>query len=207
MDKKYIYLIVFILAGTLGGIALVKQQQKKAIVTLPIFGNPGHVIGNYTFINQNGETVTPAAFENKIYVADYFFTTCKSICPIMSNTLQRVNDTYSTEDRIKFISHTVDPEYDSVAVLADYAKAHNAKASKWHFVTGNKKELYDVARTMYLLPKLEPGDGGADDFIHSQYLVLVDTKKRIRGFYDGTSPNDEKKLIADIKTLLEEEYQ
>ncbi len=207
MEKKYIYLIVFILAGTLGGIALVKQQQKKAIVTLPIFGNPGHVIGNYTFVNQNNETVTPATFENKIYVADYFFTTCKSICPIMSNTLQHINETYSTEERIKYISHTVDPEYDSAAVLASYAKAHNATTSKWHFVTGNKKELYDVARYMYLLPKLAPGDGGTDDFIHSQYLVLVDTKKRIRGFYDGTSPNDEKKLIADIETLLEEEYQ
>ncbi len=205
MDKKYIYLLLFIVAGTVGGIAFVKQLQHKAIVALPIFGNPGHAIGNYTFVNQNGDAVTPAVFENKIYVADYFFTTCKSICPIMSNTLQRIDSVYATENRIKYISHTVDPEYDSVPVLAAYAKAHNANATKWNFVTGNKKELYDVARTMYLLPKLEAGDGGPDDFIHSQYLVLVDTKKRIRGFYDGTSPKDEKKLIADIKTLLEEE--
>jgi protein SCO1 len=205
MNKKYIYLLLFVIAGTLVGIAVLKFKQNKAIVTLPIFGNPGHIIKNYTFVNQTGDKITPAYFEGKIYVADYFFTTCKTICPIMSTTMQRINDLYVNENRIKFISHTVDPEYDSIPVLAAYAKAHNADATRWSFVTGNKKELYDVARTMYLLPKLEAGDGGPDDFIHSQYLVLIDTKKQIRGFYDGTSAADEKKLIADIKLLLEQE--
>ncbi len=185
-------------------ISLIKQQEKKNIITLPILGNPGHTVGDFSFTNQLGESVTAKNVENKIYVADFFFTTCTSICPIMTSTLEHVASAYPNNENVKFISHTVDPEIDSVSVLLAYAKKHNANNKQWYFVTGDKKQLYQVAREMYLLPNIEPGDGGQDDFIHSQYLVLVDKKKQIRGFYDGTSINDEKKLIVDIANLLNE---
>lgn len=110
---------------------------------------------------------------------------------------------FSGNKKVKFLSHTVNPENDSVNVLYDYAKAHHANAEQWHFVTGDKKQLYNMARESYLL-NAEIGDGGPNDFIHTQNFALIDTKKNIRGFYDGTDKKDVQRLVKDIKILLKE---
>lgn len=186
------------------GLAIYKSQSKKDVTKLAVYGPEGQVVGDYSFISQTGKTVTPKDFEGKIYVADYFFTTCKSICPVMKVSMKSVYDKFKDNPNVKFLSHTVDPETDSVPQLKSYSDTLNIDNNKWFFVTGNKKELYDAARNYYLLAA-EPGDGGPDDFIHTQNFALIDKNKKIRGYYDGTKANDIQKLMADINTLLMEE--
>lgn len=159
-----------------------------------------HTVRDFSFVNQSGRTITQKDFEGKIYVADFFFTTCQSICPIMTGQMKRVTEAFKADKEILFLSHTVYPEQDSVIRLAEYAKEKNADTSRWQFVTGNKKELYDMARASYLL-SADSGDGGKDDFVHTQMFALVDWNRHIRGFYDGTDSIDVNKLIADIKIL------
>ena len=160
-----------------------------------------HLVNNFSFTDQNGKTITENDFKGKIYVADFFFTTCKTICPKMTTQMQRVVETYKKEPTVLFLSHTVYPENDSVSVLAEYAKTKNADASRWHFVTGSKKELYDMARNSYLLSS-DKGDGGSDDFVHTQKFALVDADRHIRGIYDGLDSTDVNRLISDIDILL-----
>jgi protein SCO1 len=164
-----------------------------------------HRIPDFSFINQEGKTITQKNLDGSIYVADYFFCTCQSICPIMSNEMEFLANHFKNDKDIKFISHTVNPENDSVAVLADYAKAHHANSAQWFLVTGDKKELYDLARSGYLI-SADSGDGGPNDFIHSQNFALIDKEKHIRGFYDGTNHKEMLKLIEDIE-ILKKEYQ
>jgi protein SCO1/2 len=180
-----------------------KYNNKKTMYRLPIFGNPGHKVGKFTFTDQNGKIITEKEFEDKIYIVDFFFTTCQSICPVMSNEMERVVEKYKDNTDVKFLSHTVDPETDSIEVLAEYANKHKAPGDKWYFVTGDKKNLYDAARNFYLLDTHQ-GDGGADDFIHTQNFALIDKNKQIRGFYDGTNPAEIDKLIREIDILLNE---
>lgn len=158
---------------------------------------------NWAFTDQTGSTVTDKDYAGKIYVTDFFFTTCHSICPIMSNNMMHLAKKYKGEKRVMFLSHTVDPEEDSVPALAAYAKLHDADPSQWHLVTGPKKELYDMARNQYYA-SVEKGDGGPDDFVHTQRFTLVDKARHIRGFYDGTDSTDMVKLDRDIKLLIEE---
>lgn len=160
-----------------------------------------HTVHNFSFTDQTGRTITEEDFKGKIYVADFFFTTCQSICPIMTNQMKRVVETYRNTPSVLFLSHTVFPEHDSVNVLAEYAKSHNADPSRWHFVTGKKKELYDMARKSYLI-SADSGDGGKGDFVHTQIFALVDVNRHVRGFYNGTDSLDVNKLIADIDRLL-----
>ncbi len=162
-----------------------------------------HVVQDFSFINQNGKIVTQKDLDGCIYVCDFFFTTCQSICPIMSTQMETIAATFKNTKDVKIISHTVNPEYDSVPVLAEYARLHHANSNQWYFVTGNKKELYNIARTGYYL-NAEQGNGGPDDFIHTQNFALVDKEKHIRGFYDGTDTKDVMQLISDIKLLLKE---
>lgn len=164
-----------------------------------------HMVPPFSFINQEGRTVTQKDLDGSIYIADYFFCTCQSICPIMSNEMEFLANHFKSDSLIKFISHTVNPENDSVPVLADYAKAHHANPAQWFLVTGDKKELYDLARTGYMI-SADSGDGGPNDFIHSQNFALVDKEKHIRGFYDGTNHQDMLKLIEDVE-ILKKEYQ
>ncbi len=165
-----------------------------------------HSIPPFNFINQDGETITDKTYNGKIYVANYFFTTCKSICPKMANELQRVEKKFAyTEGMVQIVSHTVNPENDSVAVLKAYSKMVHADTKMWNFVTGDKKQLYDIARNGYLINALE-GDGGPDDFIHSELLVLVDKEKHIRGVYDGTDIKAVNNLLDDIKVLIAEYF-
>ena len=190
-------------------------DNKKPLRYLPIFGEKSyeskngktdtifHTIQNFNFTNQDGKTVTENDFKGSIYVTDFFFTTCHSICPIMSNQMERIYDKFKNNSEVKFLSHTVDPEIDTVAQLKQYAIKHNADTKQWMFVTGVKKALYDIARTGYLL-NAEQGDGGPDDFIHTQNFALIDKEKRIRGFYDGTDSTDINQLIKDIDLLLAE---
>ncbi|PCJ80806.1 MAG: SCO family protein [Flavobacteriales bacterium] len=164
-----------------------------------------HTIPEFEFVNQYGEKVSHKDFEGKIYVTDFFFTTCKSICPIMSNHMSRVQDSLVNMKDVLFLSHTVDPEYDSVHVLLDYAQTMGAEKGTWHFVTGEKKELYNIARKGYFITAME-GDGGPEDFIHSEKFVLIDKQGRIRGYYDGTDEEDIDRLLDEVKVLKFEEF-
>ncbi len=188
------------------------KNEQKPLRTLPYFGQKNtvqngdtsfHTVKPFMFINQYGEKVTEETVKGKIYVTDFFFTTCQSICPVMSSELERVYKTFSSNKDILILSHTVSPEEDSVHILMDYAKLHGVKDKRWLFLTGEKKHLYDMARTGYLL-NAEDGNGDENDFIHTQNFALVDKERHLRGFYDGTDSLDVSRLITDITLLLEE---
>ena len=162
-----------------------------------------HTIADFSFTNQNGKTITQKEYEGKIYVADFFFTTCGSICPKMTTNLSEIQKAFAKNPEVKLLSFTVFPETDSVPVLKAYAKKHNVDDSKWNLVTGDKKEIYTMARKSYLAVKLGKPEE-LYDMVHTENFVLVDTKKRVRGFYDGTNKEDMKRLIEDITFLSEE---
>ncbi|KJS05137.1 MAG: photosynthetic protein synthase II [Flavobacteriales bacterium BRH_c54] len=162
-----------------------------------------HKVGEFSLTDQDGKTVTPTDFEGKIYVTDFFFVTCPTICPKMTDQMLRVYEEFNENNDILLLSHTVMPEEDSVPVLKEYANKFNISSEKWKLVTGDKKHIYDLARKTYFAAVTE-GDGGVDDFIHTENFVLVDKEKRLRGFYDGTSKKDVDRLIKDIYTLLAE---
>lgn len=183
-----------------------KEPMEKIIDGKTVIDTTYHTIGNFSFIDQDSNTVNQSIVKDKIYVADYFFTTCKTICPQMSDQLMRVQHAYKDDPEVIILSHTVDPEGDNTTVLKEYAAKHNAIKGKWYFLTGDKKELYDMARNSYFVTAM-PGDGGADDFIHSEQFVLIDKQKRIRGFYDGTDYNEVTRLIGEIKVLKKEEEE
>lgn len=164
-----------------------------------------HTIPAFSFTNFNGVEVTDEKFDNKVFVADFFFTSCPTICPKMSHQMHRVQKEFENNEDVILISFTVDPEKDNVETLAAYAEEYNAKNGKWFLVTGSKTSLYELAREGFFLTAI-PGDGGPEDFIHSEMLVLVDKEKRIRGYYDGTDPHDVKRLIEEIK-LLQNHYK
>ena len=177
-----------------------KEPVTKTVNGKQVTDTLFHTIGNFSFIGHDSSLVTQELFKNKIYVTDFFFTTCKTICPRMSNQLMRVQNEFKDDENILLLSHTVNPEEDTPPVLAEYAAKHNAISGKWYFVTGDKKQLYDMARNSYFVTAME-GNGGPDDFIHSEQMVLIDKEKRIRGFYDGTDYNDISRLIDEIKVL------
>jgi protein SCO1 len=159
-----------------------------------------HTLPGFSFVSHTGDTLSSEDIEGKYIVADYFFTTCNTICPIMSRHMEKVQKEFKDDDLVVILSHTVDPETDSVGTLSAYAEAHGAIKNKWFFLTGDKKALYDQARYGYLISALE-GDGGPEDFIHSDKFVLIDKDRRIRGFYDGTDTKDVKRLIDEIEVL------
>lgn len=178
-------------------------KKDKPARILPVYGPAGHTVRDFRLTDQTGSVITQSTLNGKIYVLDYFFTTCPSICPIMSTQMARAYEKYKGNEQVIFLSHTVDPENDSVPVLARYAREHGADARQWHFLTGDKQELYDLARKSYFLDPGE-GKGDADDFIHTPMFVLVDREKRIRGYYDGTNPSEVDKMIMEIDLLLQE---
>ena len=159
-----------------------------------------HTIADFKLINQNGDTITQAFYKDKIYVADFFFTTCQTICPIMTDHMYEIQKRTISDPNVLLLSHTVTPEIDSVAQLNRYAKTKLVNASKWNLVTGNKKQIYDLARRSYLAVKTN-GDGGPYDMIHTENFMLIDKQRQIRGFYDGTDPKAIETLLEDIKTL------
>lgn len=167
----------------------------------------GHTIGNFSFQNQDNKTITQKNMEGKVVVAEYFFSTCQSICPIMNQQMQRVQNQFKGNNKVKIFSFTVDPEVDKVEQLKRYAIKHQAVVGQWHFLTGKKEELYNLARKSFFVLKpaeaANQGDVGSD-FIHTNNFVLVDKQKRIRGYYDGTSSKEVTQLITDVKKLLDE---
>ncbi|MFB9109642.1 SCO family protein [Flavobacterium gyeonganense] len=162
-----------------------------------------HTIADFSFVNQNGDTITQKNYEGKIYVADFFFTTCGSICPKMTTNLADVQKAVLNNPKVMLLSHTVFPETDSIPVLKAYAIKHGVVDSKWNLVTGDKKEIYTMARKSYLAVKLGRPDQ-LYDMVHTENFVLVDQKRRVRGFYDGTDKEDMKRLLEDIDFLSKE---
>ena len=164
-----------------------------------------HTIANFELINQNGETITQKNYKDKIYIADFFFTRCTNICVAMAYNMNELQEYYKNDNDIMFLSHSVTPIMDSVPVLKEYAKNKGVIDGKWNVTTGAKKHIYDLARKSYFAV-IEDGDGGEDDFIHTEQFVLVDKERRIRGYYDGTNKEDMQKLNDDM-VLLKEEYE
>ncbi len=217
---------LFLLAIIVGGISLtyyLQNQPKEKLLPVinpvdlvPEMVDPsvlmerkgyGHTIGDFAFVNQDSLTISQENIENKVFVAEYFFTTCTNICPIMNKQMQRIYEKYKSQEDFRILSFTVDPEVDTVAQIKRYAEEHGA-GSNWHFLTGKKEELYALARkSFFVLKPAEAenvGDAGSD-FIHTNNFVLVDKKRRIRGYYDGTSPTSVDSLMIDIGKLLKEE--
>lgn len=164
-----------------------------------------HTIPDFSFISNKNEVITQDVMEDKITVVDYFFSTCPGICIPMSNHMKAVQYQFIRHDDLLLLSHTVDPEYDTPEILDEYAERHDARYEKWKFLTGGKPELYHQARKGYFISASE-GDGGVEDFIHSNKFVLVDKKKVIRGYYDGTDSTEVARLAEDIY-ILKLEYE
>ena len=215
--KKYrLFFGVFIVLSAI--ILTLFYSALKPKKTLPIFNpadvNPElvdstvqyvskyHTIADFSFTNQNGKTITQKDYEGKIYVADFFFTTCGSICPKMTTNLSDIQKAFANNPKVKLLSFTVFPETDSVPVLKAYAKKNQVNDAKWNLVTGDKKEIYTLARKSYLAVKLgKPSE--LYDMVHTENFVLVDTKKRVRGFYDGTNKDDIKRLMQPSKRITD----
>jgi protein SCO1/2 len=161
-----------------------------------------HTIANFSFTNQNGKTITQKDYEGKIYVADFFFTSCKSICPKMTTNLVEVQKAFFYNPKVKLLSFSVMPDVDTVSVLKEYAKINGVIDSKWNLVTGDKKAIYALARKSYLAVKQGKPEE-LYDMVHTENFVLVDSKRRIRGFYDGTKKEEIQRLIEDINWLCE----
>lgn len=223
MDLKFfkksrttvLFLFVFSLIALPVFYHLVKVDKKLRVYS-PADVNPSlvdgsikhitkdHKIADFELINQNGEYVTNKTYQNKIYVADFFFTRCTSICIPMAYNMSELQEYYKNDDEMMFLSHSVTPTIDSVSVLRKYADDKGVNDKKWNVTTGDKKHIYELARKSYFAV-IEDGDGGEDDFIHTEQFVLVDKERRIRGYYDGTEEEEMEKLKEDV-ALLKEEY-
>jgi protein SCO1/2 len=216
--RKFVILLLLLIGPGLILIWLSKADHKFQI--LPYYGEKEvyispetgeedtlyHVVPDFSFTNQDGDEVTQDNFEGKIMVVDFFFTTCPSICPIMTKQMARLQwllEDPAYED-VRFLSHTVNPEYDTPEVLKEYAQREGADLNRWTFVTGDKEEIYEQGFTGYLLSTQED-DAAPGGFLHSPMFVLVDKNKHIRGFYDGTSSSEVDDLVTDIKMLKKEE--
>ncbi len=178
---------------------------------LPIFGERRvegsdtiyHAIAPFRFVDQDSMVVTNDVFKNRIYVADFFFTSCRTICPIMKTQMLRVYKATVGMDDVLLLSHSIDPEYDTVALLHDFAERLGVTSNRWHFVTGVKDSIYKIAQTSYFATAMEDRTE-PDGFIHSGAFLLIDRRGRIRGKYDGTKEEEVNKLITDIKKLRRE---
>ncbi len=160
-------------------------------------------IPNFKFLNQDSVEVTQDAFNNKIYVADFFFTSCTTICPVMHRNMKTIYDKYKGNPEVMFLSHTIDFKYDKPSVLKKYAKKLGVDVPQWQFLYGDKKEVYGLAEKDYLVA-VQEDSAAADGYVHQGWLVLVDKHKRIRGAYDGTKPEEVEKLKSDMDILLAE---
>jgi len=160
-----------------------------------------HTVADFKLINQNGKIVSQEDYKDKIYVVDFFFTRCPTICPIMTNNMAYLQKEFLNNNEIMFLSISVTPDIDSIPVLRKYATDKGVIDSKWNITTGNKKHIYELARKSYFAV-VEQGDGGLQDFIHTPNFILVDKKKQIRGIYDGTDDEEILRLISDLKVLV-----
>ena len=201
------YLSPVLLAVILLPAACIEKKE----VPLPILGarevngtdTVYHTIADFKFVDQDSATITNSTFDNKIYIADFFFTSCRTICPIMKTQMLRVYDSLQNDADVLLLSHTIDPEYDTVGLLHDYAERLGVKSARWHFVTGVKDDIYKIAQTSYFATAMEAKEE-PDGFIHSGAFLLIDKQRRIRGKYDGTKEEDVNRLLIDIRRLEKE---
>ncbi|MFY0650502.1 MAG: SCO family protein [Cyclobacteriaceae bacterium] len=180
-----------------------KQVVEKIVNGKTLVDTVSHKIANFSFVNQDSTIVTNKTFDGKIYVSDFFFTSCPTICPAMKKQMLRVYEKYLNNDQVAILSHTIDPSYDNVGVLKDYSERLGVKSDKWHFVTGPEDLIYKIGEESYMVT------AGADEdapggYIHSGMFLLVDKERQIRGTYDGTLEEDVDVLINDIEKLLKE---
>ncbi|WP_064196923.1 MULTISPECIES: SCO family protein [Emticicia] len=163
-----------------------------------------HTIPDFSFVNQDSAVITNKNYEDKIYVTDFFFTTCPTICPVMKKQMLRVYEKYKTNPKVGILSHSIDPRHDSVQVLREYAKRLGISGNMWNFVTGEKSKIYEIGEKSYYVTAGEDSTA-AGGIIHSGAFILVDTRRRVRGVYDGTKETDVTKLLKDMDVLLNEE--
>ncbi len=209
---KFFGIVLFCLSAVIIYLFYNALQPKKILpVYQPSMVNPElvdeslqyikkyHTIADFSLTNQNGEIITQANYKDKIYIADFFFTTCPTICPIMTKNMVEIQKRLKGDD-VLLLSHSVTPQIDSVAQLKKYALEKGVDDRLWNLVTGDKKQIYDLARKSYMAVKTD-GDGGPYDMIHTENFMLVDKKRQVRGFYDGTKMEDIEKLMVDLEVL------
>lgn len=205
MTRLFSYIIFFLLL--IAAACSTSRQEEK----LPILGERivegndtiYHTIADFQFVDQDSNIVTQETFKDKIYVADFFFTSCRTICPIMKTQMLRVYDSIKSDPEVLLLSHTIDPDYDTVGLLHDYANRLGVSSDKWHFVTGNQEDIFNIAQTSYFATAMAD-NAEPDGFIHSGAFLLVDKERRIRGKYDGTKDEDVNRLLRDIARLKKE---
>lgn len=202
LKKHFIWLFVAAIVVLPLSVFAVVYWYQSNYQALPVLGEEGHTVADFKMINQDGKIITVTDWKDKITVVDFFFTHCTSICPRMTRNLKTVQHAYGSDDQILLNSFSVDPERDSVERLHVYALQFGINKN-WNLLTGNKKEIYRLARKSFLVVATD-GDGGPADFIHSDNMVLIDKQKRIRGFYNGTDETETAQLIKDIKKLKTE---
>ncbi|MFY0652843.1 MAG: SCO family protein [Cyclobacteriaceae bacterium] len=162
-----------------------------------------HTIAPFKFVNQNGDTISNEDFDGKVYATNFFFSICPNVCPKMKKSLSLVQDAYQNDERVKILSHTVMPWVDSVARLKEYAQLNDINEEKWHLVTGDKNAIYNMARTSYFADEgFDKTVTSEEDFLHTENVILIDQKRRIRGVYNGTLSLEMKRMMEDIDTLL-----
>ena len=180
------------------------EVNEKLVDSSVIHVSKYHKISDFELINQNGQKITQEFYSNKIYVADFFFTTCQDICPIMTKNMYKLQEELKNDNDVLFLSHTVIPEVDTVQQLKKYSIENKVNDSKWNLVTGDKKQIYDLARKSYLA--VEDTEYGDFDMIHTENFMLIDKERQIRGFYDGTNDFEIEKLLRDIE-ILKQSYK
>lgn len=213
---RFFFIVLFVLSAIIITLFYnVLDQPKRLKIYSPSDVNPemvdssisfirkDHHIEDFSFTNQNGKTITQDDYVGKIYVADFFFTTCQTICPIMTDNMVWLQEQIKDNPKVMLLSHSVTPDTDTPEVLKAYALKKGVMDTKWNLVTGSKKDIYGIARKSYLAVKTGKPEE-MYDMVHTENFILVDSKRRIRGFYDGTKTEDMKKLVGDIKILSED---
>jgi protein SCO1/2 len=202
-SKHFIWLFVALIVGVpLIVFTGVKWYENK-YQQLPMLGGPEHRIGDFNLVNANNQKITIDDWNDKIVVADFFFTHCGTVCPKMTKNMKKVQDAFPADEQLVLNSFSIDPERDNPARLTSYASKYNIDQRNWNLITGDKREIYRLARKSFLVTATD-GDGGDDDFIHSEQFVLIDKQKKIRGFYTGTDDEAVSQLISDIRKLKNE---
>jgi protein SCO1/2 len=196
---------------------VVENKTPIAITALPYYHTPNfdpiwevgdldtlHTISDFNFTNQNGLSITEKTVANKIYISNFFFTNCGGICPKLTRNMEKVQSAFEAEEDVLFLSHTVAPETDSVAKLKIYTNNFNINDSRWHFLTGSKGELYEMARQSYFAEEAPGFNKDSTQFLHTEHFILVDRNSHIRGIYNGTVELEMNRIIEDVNLLLTE---
>lgn len=220
MKYLTLFLIIFVFACKEQAKENIKDVDSSRVAHLPYYNNksftpnwlvPGtkeeqqfHKIPNFKFVNQLGDTVTQNTFKDKIYITDFFFTTCPGICPKMTNNMFKVQEAFKNNSQVLLLSHSVMPTTDSVSVLKTYAENNKVIDNKWHLVTGNRDEIYNLGRNHYFVENNLGEETDINDFLHTENFLLIDKNKHIRGIYNGLNRASIAQLIIDVKALLKE---